>query len=132
MIQGHRVICPPFISNLLHINQLTHTQLLQPNKVFHAISMKDLQIEVSNGAMSNKVLLKDTLHASDLCLTVVSIGRIVKAGYTMQFAGNSCNIKRTEDDHIIGCILASMNGLFRVKHAFAATGRTRQYSHTAF
>jgi hypothetical protein len=33
---------------------------------------------------NNKVLLKDTLHAPDLCLTVVSIGRIVKAGYTVQ------------------------------------------------
>ena len=55
-----------------------------------------LQIDVPNGATSNKVLLKDTLHASDLCLTVVSIGGIVKAGYAVQFSGNSCDIKRVE------------------------------------
>jgi hypothetical protein len=91
------------------------------NKVFHAIGMGDLQIEVPNGATSNKVLLKDTLHAPDLCLTVVSIGRIVKAGFTVQFAGKSCDIKRGEDGHVIGRIPAGANGLFRVEHAFAAT-----------
>lgn len=61
------------------------------NKIFHA---GDLQIEVPNGATLNKkVLLKDTLHALDLCLAVVSIERIVKAGYTVHFAGDSCDIK---------------------------------------
>jgi hypothetical protein len=53
------------------------------NKVFHAVGMGDIQIEVPNGATSSKVLLKNALHAPDLCLTVVSIGRIVKAGYTV-------------------------------------------------
>jgi len=49
--------------------------------------MGDLQIDVPNGATSDKVLLEDThtLHAPDLCLTVtaVSIGHIVKAGHTV-------------------------------------------------
>ena len=91
------------------------------NKVFHAIGMGDLQIKVPNGTTSNKVLLKDTLHAPDLCLTVVSIGRIVKAGYTVQFAGNSCEIKGGQDDRVIGRIPVGANGLFRVEHTFAAT-----------
>ena len=39
-----------------------------------------------------EVLLQDTLHAPDLCLTVISIRHILKAGYTVQFAGNSCDI----------------------------------------
>ena len=91
------------------------------NKVFHAIGMGDLQIEVPNGTTSNKVLLKDTLHALDLCLTVVSIGRIVKASYTVQFVGNSCKIKGGQDDHVIGRISVGANGLFRVEHTFAAT-----------
>ena len=91
------------------------------NKVFHAIGMGDLQIHMPNGATSSRILLKDTLYAPDLCLTVVSIGRIVKAGYTVQFAGSSCDIKRGENGPIIGRIPASTNGLFKVDHAFTAT-----------
>jgi hypothetical protein len=90
------------------------------NKVFHAIGVGDLQIEVPNGATSNKVLLKDTLYMLDLCLTVVSIRRITKAGFTIQFADDVCHIKKGDDSHIIGRILASANGLFKVEHAFGA------------
>ena len=91
------------------------------NKVFHAIGMGDLQIHVPNGTTSSRILLKDTLYAPDLCLTVVLIGRIVKAGYTVQFAGSSCNIKRGGNGPIIGHIPASANRLFKVDHAFTAT-----------
>ena len=90
------------------------------NRIFHAVGMGDLQIEVPNGATSSKVLLKDALHAPDLCLTVVSIGRIVKAGFTVQFANDSCNIRRGESGDIIGRIPVGANGLFKVEHAFAA------------
>ena len=83
--------------------------------------MEDLQIEVPNGMMSNKVLLKDTLHALDLCLTIVSIGCIVMASYTVQFAGNSCKIKGGQDNCFIGRISVGANRLFRVEHTFAAT-----------
>jgi len=86
--------------------------------------MGDLQIEVLNGAMLNKVLLKDTLYAPDLCLTVVSIRHITKARFTVQFANNVCHIKRGDNSHIIGCIPASVNGLFKVKHAFEADDST--------
>ena len=91
------------------------------NKVFHAVGMGDIQIEVPNGATSSKVLLKNALHVPDLCLTVVSIGRIVKASYTVQFAGNSCNIMKKDDGGTIGCIPVGANGLFKDDHAFAVS-----------
>ena len=60
------------------------------NKVFYNIGMGNLQIEVPNGAMSNKVILKDMLHVPDLCLTIMSVGCIIKARYTVQFANDAC------------------------------------------
>jgi hypothetical protein len=90
------------------------------NEVFHAISMGDLEIQVPNGKASTKVLLKDALHASDLCLMVVSIGCIIKAGYDMEFIDGHCNIKRGPDDPIIGQIPVTQNRLFRTEHVFAA------------
>jgi hypothetical protein len=75
---------------------------------------------VPNGKASTKVLLKDALHAPDLCLTVVSIGCIIKARYAVKFIDDHCNIKRGPDGPIIGWIPATQNRLFRTEHMFAA------------
>ena len=88
------------------------------NRVFYAVGAGDLEINVPNGASSTKVLLRDALYAPDMGLTVVSIGRIVKAGCTVQFEDGTCKIIR--DGHTIGNVPASANGLFKVDHALAA------------
>jgi len=44
---------------------------------------------------------------------VVSIGRIIKAGYTVQFVEDSCSIKMEEKRPVIGRIPAGANGLFK-------------------
>src|SRR6266850_6556095 len=90
------------------------------NKVFHAVGMGDLKIQVPNGTLSSRVLLKDTLYAPNLCLTVVSIGRILKASFKLEFMEGSCSIKKGKDGPVIGRIPASANGLFKVEHVFAA------------
>lgn len=89
------------------------------NRVFYAVGAGDLEIEVPNGAKYSKVVLHDALHAPDMGLTVVSIGRIVKAGCTVQFQEGSCKIKR--GDKVIGDIPVHANGLYKVEHALAAT-----------
>jgi transposase InsO family protein len=88
------------------------------NRAFYAVGMGDLEIDVPNGASSTKVLLCDALYAPDLGLTVVSIGRIVKAGCTVEFEDGTCRIKR--NSNVIGNVPASANGLFKVDHALAA------------
>jgi len=50
----------------------------------------------------------------------VSIGHILKAGFKLKFMEGSCSIKKGKDGPVIGCILASANGLFKVEHVFAA------------
>jgi hypothetical protein len=90
------------------------------NQTFNAIGMGDLQIDVPNGATSSRVILKDTLHAPDLGLTVVSIGRIVQAGYSVEFDQGYCNIRKKADGRVIGSIPAGANGLFKVEHSLVA------------
>jgi len=82
--------------------------------------MGDIQIQVLNGTDMTTVLLKDTLHAPDLGLTVVSISCIVKAGYMVQFVDNSCSIQKGENRPVVGQILVGANGLFKVEHALVA------------
>jgi hypothetical protein len=90
------------------------------NQVFHAVGMGDLLIEVPNGESSTKIVLCDVLYAPDLGLTVVSIGRIVKANYTVEFDQGCCNIKQKKDGQKIGSIPAGASGLYKVDHALSA------------
>lgn len=61
-------------------------------RVFFANGMGDLRIHVPNGESFTPVILRDTLHAPEMALTVVSISRIAKAGLSVSFEGSICKI----------------------------------------
>ena len=77
--------------------------------------MGDLQIRVPNGESFTPVILKDALYAPEMALTIVSIGRITKAGCAVTFEGDSCTIKN-HTCKLIGVVPASINGLYKVDH----------------
>src|ERR1700677_1090404 len=100
-------------------------------RLFHAEGIGDLQIEVPNGKSSTPVLLKDTLYAPQIGVTIVSIGRIVSAGYSVSFENGSCNIRKEQDRKIVGSIPANGNGLYKVEHALTAGAALEQVNiHT--
>jgi len=80
----------------------------------------DLWIEVPNSKCSTSILLKDVLHAPEMGLTLVSINQITKAGYLVTFKASTCKIK-CSNGTVIGTIPASVNGLYKVEHAYAAS-----------
>ena len=89
-------------------------------RTFYAIGTGDLKVDVPNGNMSTPVLLRNTLHAPEMALTIVSIGRITSTGNSVTFGNNTCEIKN-KSGKTIGSIPASSNGLFKVEHShFAA------------
>jgi hypothetical protein len=87
-------------------------------RTFYAVGIGDLRIEVPNGPRSTQILLKDTLHAPDIGLTVVSIGWITSSGHSVAFKGNKCQIKN-QNDVIIGRIPISVNRIYKVQHKYA-------------
>ena len=89
-------------------------------RVFYAVGCGDLRIEVPNGESRTPIILKDVLHAPDMGVTIVSVNRIAKAGYSVTFKGDVCTIldKRGQ---LIGVIRATQNGLYKVEHAYAAS-----------
>jgi Pol polyprotein len=93
------------------------------NKVFHAIGMGDLEVELPNGDKSSRVLLKDVLHAPDMTLTVISIGRIMNARYNIEFDKDEQVywICKKKNRPIIGHIPVGMNNLFKVEHTLSAS-----------
>ena len=117
--------------SLLHKSFITYQKIdacpiiAANNQVFHAIGMGDLSIDVPNGKSSTKVLLYDVLHVPDLGLMVVSIGRVVKAGFSVKFNQKNCNIKRKSDGKKIGSVPAGAGttgllGLYKVNHVLSA------------
>jgi hypothetical protein len=90
-----------------------HAITMANKHVFYTFGMGNLQIKVPNSNASTSMLLRDTLHAPDMGITIISVSHIAKAGYTVCFKGNSCKI-RNPSGNTIGNILASTNGLYKV------------------
>ena len=62
---------------------------------FHAFGHSDLPIHLPNGNKYTNVMHQDVLYTLDIALTLVSIGLIDKASYTMTFKGSMCTIHDT-------------------------------------
>ena len=92
-------------------------------RTFYAVGTRDLQVEVPNGNLTTPVLLHDTLHAPDMALTIISIGRITSAGSSISFENVACKIKN-KVGKLIGNIPASKSGLFKVEHSYLAADST--------
>jgi hypothetical protein len=106
----------PFRHRFITYQPITPRPISAADKhIFYAIGTGTLQIQAPNGASSTQILLREALHAPDVGVTVVSIGSIAKAGYTVLFDGNTCKIKN-KNDNVIGKIPAGQNGLYRVEH----------------
>ena len=86
-------------------------------RVFYAIGLGDLKIEVPNGTSSTSIILKDVFHTPNMGLTIVSINRIMKAGYTVKFKNEFCVIRDKAGDQF-GSIPANQNGLYKVESIY--------------
>ena len=52
---------------------------------FDAVGKGDMHVNLPNGKSTTKILLKDILYAPKMGLTLVSIGKIDVAGFTLLF-----------------------------------------------
>jgi hypothetical protein len=110
----------PFRHRFKNYRSIPPRAITAANKrTFYAIGTGDLQVDVPNGNATTQVLLRDTLHAPEMALTIISIGRITSAGHSVTFEPKSCKIKNPAGK-LIGNIPASSNGLYKVEHAYFA------------
>ncbi|SJL02247.1 uncharacterized protein ARMOST_05573 [Armillaria ostoyae] len=83
-------------------------------KKFEALGKGDMYITIPNGKnQTTKVLVKDVLHAPNLRVTLLSVGRITQAGYSLDFKDEECRIF-DKKHHQIGSI-PHVNGLYRLR-----------------
>jgi len=111
----------PFHKQFTNYQPIELLAIVATNKqVFYAIGTGNLWIEVPHGKSSTSIILKDVLYAPEMGHTIVSINHITKACYSVTFEASTCKIK-CPDGTVIGTIPASTNGLYMVKHAYAAS-----------
>ena len=111
----------PFRHQFVSIRPIAPRPIMAADKRrFFATGMGDLRIRVPNGESSTPVMLRDALYAPEMALTVISINRIAKAGYSVLFEKEACKIK-DGGGKIVGVIPANNNGLYRVEHVHAAS-----------
>jgi len=77
-------------------NSLTNYRAIAPKSIsvanqltFSAIGCRDLLIHVPNGHSDSKILLRDVLHMPDIAQTLISVGLISNAGYSVTFKDGS-------------------------------------------
>ena len=83
----------PFWNRFMNYKEIEPCPIQAVDKqIFHAVGLGDLKIEVPRGTSFTPIILKDIFHAPDMGLTIVSINRIARAGYSVEFKGEFCII----------------------------------------
>lgn len=72
--------------------------------------MGDLCIRIPNSESFTPIILRDTLYAPSMALTVVSISRITKSGMKVVFEGSTCKIMNQKG--VVGKIPMNNNSLY--------------------
>jgi Reverse transcriptase (RNA-dependent DNA polymerase)/Integrase core domain/GAG-pre-integrase domain len=72
-----------------------------------------MDMEVPNGSQASKVKLTDVLHVPQAGYTLVSVGQLDKAGYTVTFGGRKC-VLTGPDGRKVGAIPMTEQGLYKV------------------
>jgi hypothetical protein len=87
--------------------------------------MGDLEIDLPNGSKSTTMTFKDAIHAPDMAFTLISISRLDKAGYQVNFKKGVCTIIDPKGQTI--ATIPHSDGLYRV----IANRPAKDYAATA-
>jgi hypothetical protein len=105
----------PYRSRFENYKQIEGKSITAADKrLFKAIGVGNLRIQIPNGKNTTTILLKDVLHAPDLGLTLVLISCAAAAGYSLLFRGPFHRI--FDPKHKLVGEIKARNGLYRVDH----------------
>jgi len=83
----------PYRQSLVNYATITPKPINAANQLtFRAIGRGDLPIRVFNGPSFSNITLRNVLYTPDIAQTLVSVGLIDDAGYTVTFTGVTCII----------------------------------------
>ena len=82
---------------------------------FNAVGTGEMVINIPNGVRTSQLKLTEVLYSSDVGYTLVSIGQLDDAGFTVIFANGKCIIQE-QNRQQVGIVVKSGWGLYRVAH----------------
>ena len=91
---------------------IDHSITTADGRQLKAIGMGDLEMDLLNGSKTTNMTFKDAIHSPDMVFTLISISRLDKAGYQVNFNKVMCKIMNPKG-HVIAMIPHS-DGLYRV------------------
>ena len=83
-------------------------------RTFQALGVGNVAIELPNGSKITKVILRDVLYAPDVAFTLISMSRIVKAGFAVQFEGPWCEIMEVSPIRRVIARIPEVQGLYKL------------------
>ena len=84
-------------------------------QTFSTIGRGDLVVDIPNGTGETQLRLRDVLYSAEVGYTLVSVGRLDEAGFTLKFGGGVC-VLIGEDGEEIGVVPRTSSRIYKVEH----------------
>ena len=84
-------------------------------QTFSTTGKGDLVVDVPCGDGATQLRLHDVLYSAEVGYTLVSVGRLDEAGFTVSFGGGKCTLIG-EDDIEIGVVPRMSTRVYKVEH----------------
>jgi Pol polyprotein/gag-pre-integrase-like protein len=94
-------------------------------QTFSTIGKGELVVDVPNGDGCTQLRLHDVLYSPEAGYTLVSVGRLDEAGFTVIFGGGKC-IVRGEDDVEVGVVPRMSTRIYKVEHVEAVANAAEE------
>ena len=74
--------------------------------------MGDLQLELPNGKIKTKMIFKNAIHAPEMAFTLISISRLDKAAFAVNFKRGMCSINNHKEKTV--ATIPHSDGLYKI------------------
>ena len=106
----------PYKSQFENFKPITPRHFRAANKqTFSTTGTGDLVVDVPNGDGVTQLRLRDVLYSAEVGYTLVSVGRLDEAGFTVKFGGGMCRLLG-EDGVEVGVVPKTSTRVYKVEH----------------
>ena len=116
----------PYRTHFEKFQTITPHHFRAANKqTFSTTGKGELVIDIPNGNGETQFRLHDVLYSAEVGYTLVSVGRLDEAGFTVRFGGGKCMLFG-EDDIEIRVVLRTSTRVYRVEHEEAVASAAEE------
>ena len=116
----------PYRNQFENFQNITPRHFRAANKqTFSTTGIGELVIDLPHGDGVTQLRLSDALYSAEVGYTLVSIGRLDEAGFTVIFGGGKCTLKG-EDGVEIGAVPRTSTRVYKVEHEEAVASAAEE------